>query len=165
LAVGQADIVLAVGFLHNVQMVLAGLVPEAARACMNHDGDLPDLRDAHRLGGDGVVDFVHHLDFEEVVAAAERAELVFAALDSFLGNHIGVRHIEPACGFGVRKVVCPAVAVFDHPVRAFEHHLAQVGAAGLDKTLAPEARRHIAKDLVDQLFQARAHLLLGQVGA
>ncbi len=91
---------------------------------MNHDGDLPNVGDAHRFGSFRVIDFVHHLDFEEVVAAAERAELVFAALDGFLGNHIGVRHIEPACGFGVGEVVVPAVAVFDHPVRALEHHLA-----------------------------------------
>jgi hypothetical protein len=156
---------LRVRLLHNVQVVLAGLVSEPARACVNHDGDLPNLGDAHRFGSFRVVDFVHHLDFEEVVAATERAELVFAALDGFLGNHIGIGHIEPAVRFGMRKVVFPAVAVFDHPVRAFEHDLAQVGAAGLDETLTAEACGHIAEDLVEQLFQARAYLLFSEVGA
>jgi len=50
-------------------------------------------------------------------------------------------------------------------VRAFEHHLAQVSAGSLNQPFTAEACRHIAEDLIEQLLQARAHFLLGQVGA
>ena len=51
-----------------------------------------------------VEDAVDDLHFEEVVARAERAALVGAALDGAVADAVGVGAVEPAAGLGVLEV-------------------------------------------------------------
>ena len=56
---------------------------------MDQDGDLP-LAQAHDLGGVLVEDAIDDLDFEEVVARAERAALVVPAGDRPVADPVGI---------------------------------------------------------------------------
>ena len=75
LPVGQVDAVLGRDVAEFAQGVVADLVAQAAGAGMDHHADAALLQ-AHDRGGLVVEDLVDHLDFEEVVARAERAALV-----------------------------------------------------------------------------------------
>ena len=66
--------------LNDAEVVVADLVAQPARAGVDQDRDLP-LAQAHHLGRRLVEDAIDDLDFEEVVARAERAALVVAARD------------------------------------------------------------------------------------
>ena len=63
----------------HLQGVVAHLVAQAPRAGMDHHADAVLLQ-AHGAGGRLVEHFLDHLHFEEMVAGAERAALIAAAL-------------------------------------------------------------------------------------
>src|SRR5271170_433339 len=79
LPVGQLDCVIAHRLADQAQIVVAGLMTEAARAGMNQHHHLPEF-DAERARGFGVVDFVDAAALEEMISRAERTELFVAAL-------------------------------------------------------------------------------------
>lgn len=61
--------------VHHAHVVGADLVSESTRTRVDEHGDLP-FEQAENGRSTLVEDRVHHLHFEEVIAAAERAELV-----------------------------------------------------------------------------------------
>ena len=77
------------------QGVVADLVAQAARAGVDHDADhvLLQAHDAGRLLVEDVIDDLH---FEEVVAGAERAALLRAALHGVVADRVGLGAVEPA---------------------------------------------------------------------
>ena len=84
LPVGQLDAVLGRDFSQRQQRVVAHLIAQPARAGVDHHAD-EVFFEAHRVGGRFVEDFVDHLDFEKMVARAERAALVAAAFQGPFG--------------------------------------------------------------------------------
>ena len=85
------------------QGVVADLVAQAARAGVDHDADHV-LFEAHDRGGVLVEDVIDDLHFEEVVARAERAALLRAALDGVVADRVRVGAVEAAVGLGVVDV-------------------------------------------------------------
>ena len=90
LSVHQLDAVLRDGPEEPLDIVLADLVPEAARTGVDQDRD-PPLAQAERFSGFLVVDLVHVLDLEEVVAGAQGPELRQPPLVRPRGDRTGVR--------------------------------------------------------------------------
>ena len=77
LTVGEIDAVLLRGVAQHRQRVVADLVAETARAGMNHHANLSFSRPTP--GNVGVENLIHDLDFQEMVARAERSALLRAA--------------------------------------------------------------------------------------
>ena len=103
LAVGQVDAVLLGRLAEQGQGVVAHLVAQAARAAVDHDADHV-LFQAHDRGRLLVEDVIDDLHLEEVVAGAQRAALVRAALEGAVADGIRVGAVEPALGLGVLDV-------------------------------------------------------------
>ena len=99
MAVGELDAVLLRHAAEHVQGVVTDLVAEAAAAAVDHDADHV-LFQPHDRGGFRVEDLIDDLDFEEVVARAERAALIGAARERPLADRGRVRPVEPAVGLG-----------------------------------------------------------------
>ena len=74
------------------------------------------------------------------------------------------RRQRPA-GLGVFGIARLAVAMAHHPTRALDEHLVELLGVDLDEARAAGAAGHVAKDLVHQLAQLRAHLRLAEIGA
>ena len=68
-----------VALAERLDIVGGDLVAEAARAGVDHDGDAARLQ-PEQAGGRGIVDLLHRLHLDEVVARAQRAQLGGAAL-------------------------------------------------------------------------------------
>src|SRR5690349_12920288 len=81
LPIGQRDSISSERTIHAAHEVGTYLVPEAARAGVQHYGHLALEQPKHRCRG-RIQDLVDHLDLEKMISATERAELVPA---SFLG--------------------------------------------------------------------------------
>ena len=85
LPVGQLEPVPLRGVLERREVIVAHLVAQPARAGVDQDGDLPFVK-THDLGRGRVEDPVDDLDFEEMVARAERAALVITARDRAIAD-------------------------------------------------------------------------------
>ena len=85
LPVGQLESVPLRGVLEGREVVVAHLVAQPARAGVDQDGDLPFVK-THDFGRGRVEDAVDDLDFEEMVAGAERAALVETARDRAIAD-------------------------------------------------------------------------------
>ena len=103
LAVGQLDAV----FLRRLAQHAPGrrrnLVAQAARAAVDHHADHV-LFQAHDRGRFLVEDVIDDLHFQEVVARAERAALLRAAVDGVIADQVGIGPVEPAMRLGVVDV-------------------------------------------------------------
>src|SRR5207249_3483026 len=113
-AIGHADPVALERPARELEIVGAHLMPEAARARVDHEGHVP-RGEAEPLRGPRVVDLVHDLHLEEVVARAEGAELPPAALARAERHAIGIGAVEPALRLDVDEVRGVAVARLDRP--------------------------------------------------
>ncbi len=60
---------------HCFEVIVADLIAETPRARVNQEQYLPDIAHAEDLGDAGIVNLIHHLNFEEMVAGAERPRL------------------------------------------------------------------------------------------
>ncbi len=114
LAVGQLDVVAPHSPLEIAHVIRADLVPEATRAAV----DLQDqvaLHQSHRIGGLGIEDLLDDIDFDEVIAGAQRADLGAAALLGFLAHLSRVSSIQAAVLFGPPEVCLGGVALLTLP--------------------------------------------------
>ena len=165
LPVVQLDAVLGRHDLQKGLQVVGGhLVAEAAAAAVEHDHDLVGDRDAEGPGGRRVEDVLRpgHLDLAVVVAGAEGADLVVAALDGLVAAGVGIGPREAAPLLGQLQVLRQRVAVLHAPARAVLDHPAEFAARTADETAAADPGRNRAEQLVHQFADARPHLLLGQ---
>ena len=99
LPVGKLEAVPLRGVLERRQVVVADLVAQPARAGVDQDGDLAFVQ-AHDLGRSRIEHAVDDLDFEEVVARAERAALVVTAGDRAIADAAGIGAFQAAARLG-----------------------------------------------------------------
>ncbi len=85
--------------LEGRQVVVAHLVAQPARAGVDEHRDLA-LVQTHDLGRDRVVNPVDDLDFEEMVARAERAALIVTPRDGAVADPAGIGSLETAASLG-----------------------------------------------------------------
>src|SRR5712692_3442579 len=116
----------------------AHLVSQATRAAVDQHDDLV-FSQAERLGNLRLEDFLYVLDFEKMVAAAERAQLRAPALLGAVGDlrRVGAVHLPGLLAeFDVGRF---AVAVLNDPGSAALEHLVQIFEAALDEALRARA--------------------------
>ena len=105
-----------------------------------------------------VMDFFNVLHFQEMVAAAQRAELRQAAVPGALRNSGGIGSGERTARLGKLRVARLSAAVFHHPAGALDQNLVQLLLIDLDHAGGAGAAGDVAEDLVDKLSQAGADL-------
>ena len=149
LRVGKLEAVAFGGVLEGRQVVVANLVAEAARARMDQDGDLA-LAQTHHLGCNRVEHAVDDLDFEEVVARAERAALVEAASDCPIADAARVSAIQAAAGLGDEQVMVGTKSQVDDVRRPFGHETGELGLVELILPALTDAGGNVTKELLDQ---------------
>ena len=131
---------------------------------MDHHRNVP-LRQAHCLSSFGVLDAIHDLHFQKVVAAAQRAALIRPATERPLRKEIRPSIGNAAAGLGRFDVRLPAQATPDHERRTVCHELDQLPTRELDPPAAPDAAGHLGEQLVDELFDTRLDIIEREVGA
>ena len=131
---------------------------------MDHDDDLSRL-DPESTGGRVVVDAIHHLDLEEVVARAETAELVEPALDCVLADILDVVDGERTLVFTALEVVARAIAGVDREPRSAAQHLTDRRRIELEQTAGPCAGRNAPGQPRHQAVEQWLHLVERETGA
>ena len=131
LPVGKLEAVSLGCVLERRQVVVAHLVAQPARARMDQDGDLA-FAQTHDLGRSRVEHAVDDLDFEKVVAGAERAALVETAGDRAIADPARVGAFQAAAGLGDEQVMVGPIAQVDDVGRPFRHQLGQLGPCRTD---------------------------------
>ena len=155
LAVGQRDPVARHGPVHRREVVGADLVAEPARPAVDEDRHLATAQ-PERAGRPGVVDLVHRLDLQEVVARAKRAELVGAAVAGPRrdGGRVGAG--ERAALLGPLEVFGPAVAAGHRPGGALAEDGVELGAGEPPARARPDPGWHRGEERVGQARQVRS---------
>src|ERR1019366_1288545 len=125
LSIGQADSVTGHRATDKFEIVIAGLVAQAARARMDQDRHLTEF-ESQRIGKLRVIDLVDAADFEKVIARTEGAQLLRTALVSALANAVGVGVREHSAFFGMFEVALGSVSVAQRPLRTFAGHLLEL---------------------------------------
>jgi hypothetical protein len=144
---------------HDVEVVVAGLVAEAARAAVDEQRDPadaePEVLRRHR-----VVLVIHPADLDEMVAGPHRAELVAPPFARTLRHRRRLGLGEPAAGLDRFEVRGDAVAELDGAARAAGEHEVELG---IGEAEVGARRAHAggdrAEELVDQRLEPRADLL------
>src|SRR5680860_1153776 len=99
---------------HELQIVVTYLVAEAAGAAMYHQRYL-SFRDIVGCSRLLMVNLVHYLDLQEVVARAQSAHLVGAACSCTVADGLWVGTAHCATLFRLLQVQCFAVPVLHNP--------------------------------------------------
>jgi len=118
---------------------------------MDHDGHRA-RRETQRLRRRRVVDLVHLLDLEEVIAGAEAPELPASPLAGLLGQGVRVAPFEAAMGFHSRKIVAA------RPPRSTLGNSAELGRRQRHAPAGADAGRHRGVEGVEEAFEARRDL-------
>ena len=102
---------------------------EAARAAVEHHEHLPGPVDAQGLPRTGIVEPAggHDLDFEVMVARAERPELIRSSRDRAVAHMGGVRARQAPAAFHSIQILRPSIPARDTPARALDHDPAELG--------------------------------------
>ena len=116
--------------LERRQVVVADLVAQAARAGMDQHGDLA-FAQAHHLGGSLVEHAVDDLDFQKVIAGAERAALVKSAGDRPIAYPARVSAFQAAAGLGDEQVAVGTISQVDDVRCPFSHQASELGLSNL----------------------------------
>src|SRR5215469_10004029 len=85
---------------------------------MHQYGDIARMQ-AQSVGKSRVVNLIDTVDFEKMIAGAERAELLGASLVRPFAYALGVRASEPPAFFSVFEVLPARIAVAQRPFRTF----------------------------------------------
>ena len=105
-----------------------------------HHADLVEF-EAERLGNLRVGDAIDDLHFEEVVARAEGAALLAAALDGVRGDFVRVGPVDTAVGLGVIQVLQLTEVAVDHEARPLAEDALGLGNVELVLPGADRPRR------------------------
>ena len=151
LPVGQCDAVLANGLLKELHVVRTNLVAEPPTPAVNlhHDLALPKPKGRGHVR---VEHLVHDVDFREVVARAQRADLGAPSLASLLAHLARIRALHRAPFLGVTQVLRPRVPAFQGPACAPHHEFIQFLIRKPHKSLYAHPAGHI-------LVQCRSQIL------
>jgi len=144
LAVGDVDAVMSHGPAHDLQRVVAHLVPQPPAAAVNHH--------RHTSGNEpqagGVlfsVDLVHHLDLHEMISRSQGTQLGPAPVFGPLRHLSGKGSLETSPLFGVLSIALGAKTVLHGPRHpAFQHLVKVLGRKGLTSS-GDRPRRHGGK--------------------
>ena len=139
----------------------ADLVAEAPRAAVDHHGGHAAF-EPHGAGRLLVVDLVHFLHLEEVVARAERAELVAAPALRALAHRARVGVGQHATLLAVIEVARRAQAAPDRPGGPVAQHPVQVARLEAHGTRGAHAARHLAEERVGQRLHVRSEFGAGE---
>src|SRR2546425_13049685 len=90
------------------------------------------------------------LHFQEMIPAAEGAELRAAPLFGAFGDLRRIGAAQGALFFAVLRIRGFAIAVFHGPARAAGEHSVDLLQRTAHRTFSAGARGHIAKELIDQ---------------
>ena len=164
LPVGKLEAVTLGSVLERRQVVVADLVPQPARAGVNQHGDLAFVQ-THDLGRGRVEHPVDDLDFEEMVARAERAALVETARDRAIADPPRIGALEAAARLGDQQVVLGSVAQVDDVGRPFRHQPGQLRLVELIASALADAGGNVAKELIHQRPDPILDVAPRQVGA
>ncbi len=164
LAVRQFDAGLAHRALHDLQVVGGDLVPRAPGAAVHRDGHLA-LAQPERLGRLLVEDLLHEVDLQEVVPAAERADLRYPSLLGLVAHLGRIGGLHPAPLLGGQQVLLPPVAALHRPFRAVPQHIVEAAAGELDDALGAHPGGHVLEQEVYELLDVRPDVIGLQVGA
>src|SRR5687768_9561856 len=129
------------GPARDVERVGADLMPEPPRAGVDHHRDLTEP-DAERARSRLVMDLVDHLDLEEVIAGAERAELTSPSLAGPLGHGRGIRAGNASVGLEPLEVCSQALTTADGPRRPLLHHRVELAALEGHAPVGPDTGRY-----------------------
>ena len=121
---------------------------------MDHHADHV-LFQAHRPGGGRVANLVDDLHFEEVVAGAEGAALVAAALHGPVAHVIRLGAAQAAAGLGVFEVAWGGPAAGGQVGHALGQQAAEFLAAEQIRPAGAHAGRDAAEQGVHQRVQPR----------
>jgi len=118
---------------------------------MDHHSDLIFALDAELAGDLGIIDFVHLLNLQEVIAGAEAAELGEAPLLRAHADLLSISARHAAAFLKAFEIFAPAEAVLDCPSGAAFQNLIELGQGKPDVACAPQARGHVSKERFHQL--------------
>src|SRR5262245_28071352 len=152
------QVVLAHSLIQLRDVISANLVTETARPGVNQNGDAILLEVVP--GGSRLIEnFINVLNFEKVVARAERSELAFSAELSAFAHHVGIRPGDAAALFGLVKVCFRAHSMVDCPARSLFENAVQIGVGSFEVTGLTGSGRNVAKQLMHQLTELRPHFV------
>ncbi len=163
-AVGQDDVVLVDDLLKAGHVVGADLMAKAARAAVNLGHDLAG-EEAHRRRGRLVEDLIDDIDFDEVVARAQRAQLVARPLIGPGADLVRVGAVDAAVLLGALQVHLRGVAALQRPARPLAHHLVHLLAAQLELAAAADAVGAVALQLRRQVVQVGGDVVAAEARA
>ena len=164
LAVGQLDVVLVDGLLEAGDVVGADLVAEAARAAVNLGHDLAG-EEAHRRRGRLVEHLIDDVNLDEVVARAQRTQLVARPLIGPGADLVWVGAVDAAVLFGALQVHLGGVAALQRPARALAHHFGHLLVVQLELAAAADTVGAVALQLRRQLVEVGSDLLAAEARA
>src|SRR5207247_9862246 len=116
------------------------LMPEAARAGVNLNYELP-FADVEALPIERLIDALHDVDLDEVIARADRSELVAAALLRVVRDRGRIGFVEASAGLDRAQIGFFAVAHFHRTRRAAGEDAIEVVAVKLQRAAAADAGR------------------------
>ena len=125
---------------------------------MDHHADQV-LFQPHRAGGRLVDNLVDDLHFQKMVARAERAALIAAALEGPVAHVIGLGVGQAAAGLGVLEVAGRGPAAGGQVRRPFGQQTAQFLAAEQVRPARAHAGGNAAEEGVHQRLQPRLDVL------
>ncbi len=164
LAVGQLDVVLVHDALEAGHVVSAHLVAEAARAAVNLGHDLA-RKEAHAPGSRLVEDLIHYIDLDEVVARAQRAQLVAGALVGAGADLAGIGSGDATVLLSAVEVGLGGIALLQRPARPVDDHVLQLLLSQREPAASTDAVGAVALELRRQIVQIGRDLVAAQVRA
>jgi hypothetical protein len=112
--------------LDFADVIFRDLISKTTRSGVDHNDNLLSAK-PHRGCGALVENFVHNLDFNEMIAGSKSPELVGAPLNRALGD---ARYIRLRCAsslFAVVNVCRDGIASSKRPFRALRNHVRHLG--------------------------------------
>ncbi len=154
LAIGQIDAVFAHGFLEEIDIVGADLMPEAPRSAMDLDHHLPD-EDTDSPGDHFVRDPIDHVHLDEVVAGPQRADLALATVARTHADFFRIRAGQTAFFLRALQVGGASKPALDGPPSAFFHDLIQFAGSKLHRAALADTAGAVGVQHRCQIIQVR----------
>src|SRR5439155_23974392 len=160
------DPVLWLHHLHEFLEIICGdLVSKAATAAVEHHHDLVLNRDPEFLRELLVAHVVgaRNLKFQVMIAAAECADLIVAALDCAVADFRCVRARDATLFLGEFEVFLPTEIMFDTPLRPLLYQIAKLTVGKFEKTVSAYSGWDTLEKPIDDFFQARSHIFVCEI--
>ena len=156
-AIRQVDAVLGRGNRHLAQEFGADLVAEATRTAVDAHHHFAAAQ-AEAFGNLLVVDLDDLLQFQVVIARAERADLVALPALGMLGNLLRFGAGHAAVLLDAFQIGLAAVAAVDRPARPATQHGIHFRSIESDAPGAADARRHVREQTIGEALLERLDL-------